>query len=55
LIIYYFDLRTRRAIKAIYKPKKIAEKKAPVAANPLLKVRFEIWVKTLILISIKEK
>lgn len=39
----------------VYTAKKMAEKTVPVVAKELLKVRFEIWVKTLMLISIREK
>jgi hypothetical protein len=48
-------LRKSSQSTTISKEKNKAEKKAPVVAKELLKVRLEICVKILILISIRER
>ena len=52
---YYRVFKPRTNKNTNYKAKNIAEKKAPVAAKPLEKVRFPIWVNMLMFSSINEK
>lgn len=54
-MVYSLIFKANNPSKTHYRAKKSAEKNAPVAANPLLNVRFPIWVKILMFISMSER